>query len=311
MTSEYLSFLIQQYMPWRKGLRLPLVGEDEARGRTQQIYDETKQSLGVPQVSVMFQALAAYPKFLDVFWRAVRPAVETRQFFRLGDRLRADAYTRIHNYFQVPDLRTRLAADGERQELSQTVELFHYVDPLLLLLSAAVTQAFARAVGQSVRENTKPEHPVFTDCPPLIAEESAPSQIKAVYEDIKRTLDVPVVSTAYLALGRFPGFLESFWRVLKPIAQSALYTQSHAGVRETAWSLVREFPVRVELTSDYLSEAGVPDEDVAAVARMTELFVESLSRTVLNVSLAKIGLEGGSARAAASSKPESEPKQAA
>ena len=299
-------------MPWRKGIRLRLVGESEARGRTQEVYEEIKQTFGVPQVSALFQAFAAYPKVLDVFWRAMRPTVQTRQFFRLGDRLRADAYTRMYNYFQMCDLRASHGLNaGSWQQISEITELFHYLDPLLLLLSVALTQASARPVGESAGESSPAEHPVFPHPAPLVTEEMAPAQIKAIYDDIKRTLDLPVLSTAYQAFASFPAFLESYWNALKPIAQSALYTESHAGVRETAWSLVREFPARVELTSDYLSDAGVADDDITVAARITDLFVESLSRTVLNVALAKIGMEGGSVRAAAPAKTESEPKQAA
>ncbi len=298
-------------MASRKGIRLRLVGESEASGRTQEIYQEIKHTFGVPQVSALFQAFAACPKILDVFWRALRPAVQTRQFFRLGDRLRADAYTRMHNYFQVPDLHSPGLDPGSRQQISEIVELFHYVDPLLLLLSVALAQALAKPLGQSAGESPPAEHPAFAHCPPLVTEEMAPAQIKLIYEDIKRTLDLPVLSTAYQAFASSPAFLESYWNALKPVAQSALYTESHAGVRETAWSLVREFPARMELTGDYLFDAGVPDDDIAMAARIVDLFVGSLSRTVLNVAVAKIGLEGGSARAAAPPKTDSAPKQAA
>jgi hypothetical protein len=298
-------------MAARKGIRLRLVGESEARGRTQEIYEDIKHTLGVPQVSALFQALAAHPEFLDVFWRAVRPAVQTQQFFRLGDRLRADAYTRMHNYFQVPDLHSQDRSPESRQQVSEVVELFHYVDPLLLLFSVALMQALAKPLGQSAGETSPAEHPVFPHGPQLVTEEMAPAQIKLIYEDMKRTLDLPVLSTAYQAFASFPAFLESYWNALKPVAQSALYTESHAGVRETAWSLAREFPARMELTGDCLSDAGVSDDDIAMAVRIVDLFVGSLSRTVLNVAVAKIGLEGGSARAAAPPKTESAPKQAA
>jgi hypothetical protein len=307
-------------MPWRKGNRLKLVAEDEACGRTQEIFVEIKQTLGVPQVNAIFQAFAVYPEFLDLFWRAMRPVADTQQFFHLGDRLRAETYTRVHNYFPVPDLCSPVCAEGlsgeARQALSETVDLFHYLDPLLLLLAVALMQAFEKPVGQPCRESVPAEHPVFLCRPPLMGEETAPPRTQAVYEDMKRTLEVPVLSTAYQAFARFPAFLESYWSVLKPATQSALYTLSHTGVRETAWCLLREFPARVELTVDQLSEAGISDDDITAVVRITELFVEALSRLVLNVAVAKIGLEGGNLRlgtpwASSEDKAQGEPKQAA
>jgi hypothetical protein len=316
LTSELVCFSSNLSMPWRKGTRLPLVGEYETDGHTQEIYQEVKQTLGVPQVNTLFQAFALYPKFLDLFWRTMRPALETQQFFRLGERLRAAAYTCVRNYFSLPDLCPTIRSQGPgqdtRREITETVEVFHYLDPLLLLLAEGQMSAFEEPLGQPCCESMPAQHPVFARHPLLLEEEIAPPRIKAVYADMKHMLGGPALSTAYLAFARFPAFLESYWNVLRPITQSALYTASHRGAREIAWSLVREFPARVELTSSRLSEAGLADEEITAVARISELFVEGLSRRVVNVTLAKICLEGGNSRLQAPASPvQGEPKQAA
>ena len=292
-----------------------MVGENETNGRTQQIYQEIKQTLGVPHVNSLFQAFAVYPKFLDLFWRAMRPALETQQFFRLGDRLRAAAYTCVHNYFPLPDLCATIRAQDQeiQQQVSETVEVFHYLDPLLLLLAVTQMAAFERPVGQTGRESAPAEHPTFAHRAVLLEEEIAPPRIKAVYEDMKPILGGPALNTAYLAFAHFPVFLESYWKVLKPITPSALYTLSHAGVRETAWSLVGEFPAPVELTTGRLSEAGLADREITALARISELFIEGLSRRIVNVAVAKICLEGGNSQMQVPPAPatQSEPKQAA
>ena len=130
---------------------------------------------------------------------------------------------------------------------------------------------------------------------------------------MKHTLGVPALSTAYQAFARFPAFLESYWKALKPATQSPLYILSRTGVSDTAWALLSEFPARVELTPDRLSEAGISDDDITAVMRIASLFVEALSRLVLNVALAKIGLEGGTLHVAPAVAGEvrGEPQQAA
>lgn len=304
-------------MPWRKGNRLKLVSESEASGRTREIYGEIKQTLGVPQVNAIFQAFAVYPAFLDLFWQTVRPAAETQPFFRLGDRLRAEAYTRVYNYFPVPDLGSAVCAQslsGEtRLAIGETVDLFHYLDPLLLLVAAALMQSFEGPVGQPCGDGVPAEHPVFFCRPLLVGEETAPPQTKAVYEDMKHTLRVPALSTAYQAFARFPAFLESYWGALKPAILSPLYHLSRTGVRDTAWSLLPEFPAQVELSPGQLSEAGISDDDITAVMRIAEVFVGALSCLVMNVALAKIGLEGGNLRLGPPSEGQvrGEPKQAA
>src|SRR4051812_39102072 len=90
-------------MPERRG-KLLLVREKEADGRIREIFELIKQSLGIPFVPVIYQALAAYPEFLEQHWRAFSQLTAAHQFFQLGDRLRGEAYTRMHNYFQISDL---------------------------------------------------------------------------------------------------------------------------------------------------------------------------------------------------------------
>ncbi len=287
-------------MPWRKGNKLKVVPEAEAQGRIAEIYREIKEALGVPHVNVIFQAYAVYPEFLERFWGAARPVLQTREFFQLADRIGAEAYTRMHNYFGIPDLCAEMTRRGlsedARQELTQTVELFHYNNPPLLLLAAAQLQAFESRIGHDGRGTASPEHPVFREKPVLIEEQEAPPSIRRIYDDIRRTFGLPLVNTDYRAFARWPDFLEAYWAVLKPVSQSPVYLECQQGVRESAWNLSRELPVPLELSASQLTDEGVSDERVSDVFRITELFVQALSGLVLNVAVAKIGLEGGTRR---------------
>jgi hypothetical protein len=53
------------------------------------------------------------------------------------------------------------------------------------------------------------------------------------------------------------------------------------------------------------------DDQVSDVFRITELFVQGLSGLVLNIAVAKIGLEGGTRRAAQRESAAARPEQAA
>jgi hypothetical protein len=288
-------------MPWKKGNRLKLVPESQARGRTLEIFEELKQALGIPEVTVVFQAYASYPTFLDLHWRALRPVVKTQQFFGLAERLRADSYTRIHSYFDIPDLCARVEemkfSPGARDELTGVVDLWHYCEPAFLLIVAAQFQAFESTIGHKAEAIIPASHPVFTQRPIAIDEETAPPATHAIYEDMRRTLHLPAVPVAYRNFARWPDFLQVYWKELKGLLQSPVYEGCHYGARETAFALTREFPEPVDLTVTQLSEAGLTDDDIASVVRITELFVNGLSALVLNISYAKISLEGGTHRA--------------
>jgi halocarboxylic acid dehydrogenase DehI len=279
-------------MPWKKGNRLKLLPEGDARGRTREIYEEIKQSLGLPHVGIVHQALAVYPDFLQLHWQMFRPLLATGEFFVLGNRLRADAYTRAFNYFEVPDLATGLDQTTYNQ-LGQLTELLQYKNPLLLLIAAAQFQAFDAPVGRIVRPTHSPDRPVYTEAPQLIDELDAPPQIRNIYDDLRHTFGFPFVSYDYRALARWPDFFSAYWSVLKNSMASPVYQGCHHGIRETAWALARELPDPVELTVTQLLDAGMSDQDIASVIRITEMFVNSLSVLLLNIALARIGLEEG------------------
>ena len=285
-------------MPWKKGQRPKAVSEKDATEPVAGIYREIKQALGLPAVPYAYQTLGVYPRFLALHWERMRPLVATREFFELAGRVRADAYTRAHSYFPLPDLCRRVDelsfSRGAKQELSETVDIFLHKNPLLLMLMATQLQAFDKPVGRgggsagpaTVRE---PE----MQPPVMVGEDHAPNPIKRIYEDIKRTLNLPFVPADHLALARWPDFFQAYWSVMKPLMQSPIYSECQWAVRDTAWHVTAQLPVTVELTCGQLTDAGIPDEDVGTCVKIVELFVKTLSGLVLNISAAKIGLEGG------------------
>jgi hypothetical protein len=296
-------------MPLSRKRRLPLVREADASGRTLEIYQEIKSCLGVPHVNVIFQAWGAYPNFLNLAWQGLRPAVETREFFLRSDRVRGEAYTRTHNYFAVPDLCASIQqvhfSTGAQHELTDVVELFHYNNPLLLLITAAQLQAFEDVPAVHRKAEGGAEHPQFEHKPVKVPEDQAPAPIRKIYDDIKRTLGLSVVNTDYQAFARFPDFLNLYWSALKPMVSSPLYGESKHALRESATSLVSDLPNAPQLTVEQMQEAGLGTEEISAGIHITEGFMELLSGLVLNIAFAKISLEGGNrGKAAPPRKPE-------
>ncbi len=281
-------------MPWKKGNRLRAISEAAADEPTHAVFTEIRQALGLPALWTFYPALAAYPEFLRRHWNMVKPVVESAGFFACADRLRADADTRAHNYLRVRDLSAGWQQfPGARQELSAALDLFHYRDPLLLLLFSAQVQALETAVGQSRAERRQASHPVYTQRPLLVDEENASGRVRHRYEEIRRVLQLPYVNAEFQAMARFPDFLDAYWELLKALCQSPVYQECQYGIQETAWSLARELPGPMELSVEQLLDAGMTPEDVASVTRILQLFVRNLSGLLLNVAIAKIALEGG------------------
>jgi hypothetical protein len=278
--------------------RLKLVREREAEGRTREIFDELKQALGIPFTPVVYQALAAYPSFLDLHWQEFAPVLATEQFFQLGERLRGEAYTRMHNYFQIGDLCEPLTemsfSEGAKHQLGEVIDLFNYVNPLLLVIVSAQLLAFEQPIGQKKNGQIgRVEHPHFIDRPLLIEEETAPVPVKRIYQEIKRALNLPVVNTDYRAFARWPDFLREYWKALRPIVQAPSYREQQRALCESSEAMVKELEVPIDFSVDKMQQSGFADREIESILRTTQTFQNVLSSLVLNVAAAKIGFEGG------------------
>jgi len=284
-------------MPWKKGNRLHVVSEREAPPEIRAIYGEIQQYLGTPFVSQLFQVYASYPRFLAAHWKMLRPVVDSGEFFRLAERLRADAYTRACNYFDIvnfcPQLESYHFSEGAKHELNQVIDLFNYLDPLLLLIAAAQQQAFDGVVGNGRVPQLPSQRSDFEIRPVLVDEESAEPDPRRIFDEIKQTSGLPFVTQEIRALARWPDFLRVYWNFLHPLLASPIYSECSFGIQESAWSLVKELPGSMELPLEHMTSAGMSEDDIASVVRLTQAFNRGLSSALLNISIAKIGMEGG------------------
>ena len=283
-------------MAWKRQ-KLRLVPESEAEGEVLQIYSEIKQALGLPYVNPMFQAFGSYPAFLRVFWNALRPDLETGEFFSLAQRIAAEAYTRVHNYMNVPNLSRRVEemefSPGAQEELREAMDLYLYNNSVLLLIAAAAMQGFENPNAMPRPSSAPVQHPTHLERPILVDERNAPPETRRIYEDIKKTMGTPFLNTSYINFGRWPDFLREYWAALKPVMLSPIYEQNRGAIHQSALSLAPEMPRPLQLSPAQLEDAGVSHSDLGAAIQTTEFFLTQLSKQLLNIAFAKISLEGG------------------
>jgi len=281
---------------WKRQ-KLRLVPESEAEGEVLRIYGEIKQALGLPYVTPMFQALGASPAFFRVFWNALRPDLETGEFFSLAQRIAAEAYTRVHNYLNVPNLSRRVEemefSPGAQEELRDAMDLYLYNNSVLLLIAAAAMQGFENPNATPRPTSAPVQHPTHPERPILVDERNAPPETRRIYEDIKKTMCTPFLNTSYINFGRWPDFLREYWAALKPVMLSPIYEQNRGAIHQSALSLAPEMPRPLQLSPAQLEDAGVSHSDLGAAIQTTEFFLTQLSKQLLNIAFAKISLEGG------------------
>ncbi|HVJ04983.1 MAG TPA: halocarboxylic acid dehydrogenase DehI family protein [Candidatus Saccharimonadales bacterium] len=285
-------------MSWKKGQAVRLLPLSEATGRVLDIYRDVQCVFGVPHISSFFQFLGTHPRFLESFWTTVRPIVQSQAFFACAHRLRADSYTRVHTYFEVPDLKsevTRLDFSlGAREELKSCINFFCYAVPISLMLSALLSESFEGPAGSSEVPLTPAPRPKPHGRIVLVDEDSAGPVVKSIFADIRTATNADVVHTVYRAFARWPDFLQSYWTAVKPITVSELFQHSENALREDALQIVKELPGPIEFSSSDLDKMGINEADSSSLIKISDMFVHSLSAAMLNVSVARIAMEGGS-----------------
>jgi hypothetical protein len=281
-------------MRWKRGSRLRLISEADAPPRTRQIFAEVRESLGLPVVPSLYQAYAAFPDFLELHWQSFRPVMESRQFFLLCARLAAECYTRAHNYFAVGDLAGReWNASVNVLPLSQVLDYYQYVDPLLLLITAAQMQAFEGPIGEVPNAAEEARHASFPVAPRLLSDAEATTAAQRIWEERRRILELAFVSDEHRALACWPEFYQQYWAALKGLLQSPIYVDCQYRIGESALKLARELPIPMETTIPQLLEAGLDNEPLSSLVHVNEAFMRALTGLLLDITFARIGFEGG------------------
>jgi len=282
-------------MRWKRGSRLRLINESEASPRTREILGEIRDRLGAPVIPRLYQAYAVFPEFLELHWQSFRPMVESRQFFLLGARLAAECYTRAHNYFAVENLAGRdvESAVEVTLPLAQVVDYYQYLNPLLLLITAAQMQAFEGASGEPGNDVDNAHHASFPVAPRLLNDEEATPAVQRIWGERRRILELAFVSDEHRALACWPGFYQPYWAALKDLLQSPLYADCQYRMGESAFKLARDLPITTETSIPQLSDAGLDDEQLSSLVRVNEAFMQAFTGLLLDVTFARIGLDGG------------------
>jgi hypothetical protein len=269
-----------------------VIRESEANGSIAEVYSDIKSTLSLPQVPLFFQMCAACGPFLPQFWEAAKPVVHTRAFVTAAQRLRADAYTRMHNYFEIP------AASGSfglaaPTEVAATLELFLYQDGALLLLLSLAVEAFDNSIGQRLasREESSPQP--FGFAPMLVEKESADPGTRKILDEIRRQYGLGVVPVEFRALAAWPAFLNQHRQLWNRIAESPLFSAFEHQLLLHSIELAHALPGPVELSSASLRQNGMNEEEFASIVRFTNNWNRSSAMLLLQIATAKISAEGG------------------
>jgi hypothetical protein len=279
---------------WQKGicmlrLRKPRpISERNAEGEIERVYHEITQTLRVSGINLNFRTWAGYNAVFPALWDAVRPNVETRAFEDAADHIRAEAVHIAEHLGHVNASQSVRSGESQAYQIQAVLMLYHYINPKLLVLTAAVRLALAgEHLGRkdSVSLNLELiERGVPATMYPMemVEEKPADTHVRALFTDIKRTLALPSINSDYRTLALWPEYLGAAWEQLKPIITHARYRQATTELRETARSLAKMLPQPIPFSRERIEELG---EDADALTHTTEQFEQLLPALILNIAL--------------------------
>jgi hypothetical protein len=283
---------------------IQLVRESEATDeRAREAFRDIKNALRVPIVNLIFQAWAAFPRFLDITWRRLRPNVLSPEFTQLAGRVGEQVCSGAA-LWPVGDhaaaLRARAASDAEIARMREVIELFALVNPKLAILACAVDEALGgTAVGgagstgphrEEERERPKEFRGVRFS---LVEERDAPPRVRAIYEDMRATMRLPFIETEYKAMASYPDWLEVWWKDCKPRIVDPQYRVLTHSIGERSREASRALPHAVSLSGDLLNSYEIDQTARDKLRHVTATFARMLPELIVNVELARRGLSEG------------------
>jgi hypothetical protein len=265
------------------------VPEAEATGKVKATYDDIRDSLRTPNVSLLFRVLAGYPDFLEVAWQQLKPNVITVYFETRADEIRSRAVEGT----------ARLGAPPRPDPPAAAVlRVYHYVYPKLLLAACAMRCSLTgqyplllclpSSQKRQIRTGVPADSPQIEEVEPAAAGE----RVAGVFSDIQATLSSEFVGGGFSALAQWPDYLGWAWQSLKPVIASPEYESLRSELRRTAEAALAALPFRIDLSPHVLRLAGLNDSDLDGVRRVLDRFYAYSPGQVANVAFLSIGADG-------------------
>ncbi|WP_207482186.1 hypothetical protein [Arenibaculum pallidiluteum] len=263
---------------------VPAVREADARGRTAELFDEIRQTLGVPYVNLVWRHLATIPGGLEWTWGVVRPLYRGAELPEAASVIR-DGID-VGGIGDLPPFLFDAVGIGaaERCRIDALIASYNHVNGLALVALMAARAALSGRDGISGPEGRGAERislrgsADWVDFPRLPGLDELPAHVHALVlglDGYGRVGDTPVVASLYRHLAHWPGFLALAWLALRPAQEDGRLA---AGVRmavDGARRAGRELPhgigppgVRLDIDTHNSVEAGLTEFTERAIGRM-------------------------------------------
>ncbi|HNP59657.1 MAG TPA: halocarboxylic acid dehydrogenase DehI family protein [Nitrospirales bacterium] len=264
------------------------IPEEEAEKELDSIFHEIKQVFRVSGVNLNFRTWAAYPTFFPVLWESIRPVAETRVFEDSSDQLRALAARLAEKLPRLEVASSVRLGESQVFHIQAALELYHYINPKLLLITSAVEYACHHPT-MTAFQSRQQDHELITRGIPrhmypmeMIEETPDNATLRKTFRDLQRTLGLTRINSDYRTLALWPEYFLSVWHRLKSVIHQPRYMEAALALQEAAQQMAGEVIPRLTLSEDQLRILGRKRQ---SFLETTSDFTHLLPPLILNIVL--------------------------
>ena len=272
-----------------------LGGMATASGRP--VAEELAAGLRAPLVPSVVAELARAEGFLEAVWPQLAPSVETAGFLGSALYMADMALDAVEEVYEPTLSRASLLgaalSEADLDQLTAVLGVFHWLQPQLLLLVAALAEAReAPAVGGQGRP--APRAPSAREAAHLAtAVELASLAVRPAagpLAEVAGELQLDAPPELYRAVAVWPGYLEAAWEELRHLAAYPLFRQRGRALYYYARSSSRFLAAPLRANAVALREAGVAEDAIAEAQGAVDRALPALATMMMHCAAMRLGL---------------------
>jgi hypothetical protein len=225
----------------------------------------------VTGLDVTVRTWAGFERFVVAMWEAMGPNTETRAFESAADEVRAQAVEAAERLGRLGAWEAAVLGESQRYHVRGTLELYHYLNPKMLVFTSAVKLALQdervgllQPLGSAERvERGAPSRMMAME---VVEERPGDARLRGLFQDIQETVGPPALPGEFRGLALWPGYLEAAWERLKPRMRTEEWARACDALLETSRRLARRLPYEVALSKE---RREVLREDAGLIQRVT------------------------------------------
>lgn len=262
--------------------------------RATAVVEEIRLALRAPIVPSPIARIAEVaPGYLDVVWPRIASSVNAAGYLGSALYLADMALAEVEAVYEPVQTREMLreagVSDDDVTSLLGVIDLFHYGQPQLLLMLAALAEAFGR---EHVGGYGKPEQRVVTERERahLALDLRLASPDAGLLPEIAAAMNLDTPPDLYRAVATWPQYLDVAWEELQHLVAYPPFRRRGRGLYFYARSGARFLAEPLEADANALRAAGLDEATIEAARGAVDDALPAVAMMVMHAEAMRLGL---------------------